>query len=220
MSNSVRDFNVIRRRAGLVDMLVQKRASAAGGFRIQAATNFDGSFTTLFTATNGCGYTDPTVDLNKLHMVNNNDYVRCVFNPANPAYSLDDTNHFWLRYVPLDLAGTPGTAGPVGLILPEDEFQAQVRVAIAGTAPTGAAVANSLILNFPFRMQDVIVRNNEAAGGRVLMVALSPGGAERPVAPQETAEFRSGTIGCLLVRGVSGTVAFTADFTHYLPLGT
>ena len=222
MSNSVRDFNVIRRRAGIVDLLIPRKADAVVGYRIQAASNWDGVFVTLFTANLGCGYTDPSVDLNKLHMVNNKNAVRCVFNPTTfaGAASIDDTNHFWLRFVPVDAAGTPGTAGPAGLILPEDEFQAQVRVAIGGTAPSGAAVANSTILNLPFRMQDVVVRNNEATGGRALMVALSPGGAERQVAAQETAEFREGTIGCLLVRGVAGTVAFSADFTHYLPLGS
>ena len=217
MSNSVRDFTVIRRRAGVVDLITPKRPNVAG-YRFQAIANWDGVFATIFTASIGCGYTDPSVDLTKLHSVNNNNHVRCVFNPTT--FGLDDTNHFWMRFVPVSDAGVVGTAGPACLILPEDEFQAQVRVAIGGTAPSGAGVANSTILNLPFRMQDVVVRNNEAVGGRALMVALSPGGAERQVAPQETAEFREGTIGCLLVRGVAGTVAFSADFTHYLPLGS
>lgn len=215
MSNAFRDFTVVRRRPNFVDLLIPKKANVQG-YRLLAASNFDGTFSTLLTADISSGYLDPKVNPNLLHAVNATDRIRVVFDPAS--FSLTDSDHFWLKYQPIDFSGTPGTAGAPSLILPDDELRATIRVLISGTAPSAVNVASSLVLNLPYRMQDVEVRNNEASGGRTLFLATSEGGAERQVAPQETALFRDGAQGCLLVRGGGGTVSFSADFTHYLPL--
>lgn len=215
MSNAFRDFTVIRRRPNLVDIITPKRANVKG-YRLEAATNFDAAFSSIITADIGSGYLDANVNSAKLHSVSNPNHIRIVFDPAT--FGLTDDQHFWLRFVPVDFSNTPGSAGNPGLILPDDELRASSRVVIAGTAPNGATVANSLVLNLPYRMTDIVVRNNAAAGGTVLFVATAIGGAERQVAGQETAYMKDGAQGCLLVRGGGGTVSFSADFTHYLPL--
>jgi len=215
MSNAFRDFTVARRRANLIDLLTPKRVGVQG-YRIQAASNFDGVFTTLMTANIGSGYLDPNVNAAKLHALNNPNQIRIVFDPAT--FSLADDQHIWLRFVPVDFAGTAGTPGAVGLVLPDDELKSSGRTVIAGTAPNGADVSSSLRLDFPVRMRSVNVRNNAAPGGTVLYVATVVGGSERAVAGGEVCTMQAGAQGCLLVRGGGGTVSFSADFTHYLPL--
>ena len=211
----MRDFSVIRRRRNLVDILTPKRAGIEG-YRFQAATNFDGSYTTLFTAPISSGYLDPNVNSAKLHSVNNNDHIRAVFDPVT--FSLVDSSRFWLRFVTVAFGGAVGTPGPGTLILTDDEHYGNGRVQIAGTAPSGAAVANSLQLNLPQSSREVVIKNANASGGNALYVAFQVGGAEQQVSPQETLRVEHGPIDLLMVRGAGGTAAFSASFTNYLPL--
>jgi len=215
----MRDFSVIRRRKNIVDLLTPKRANVAG-YRFQVATNFDQAYTTIFTAPIGSGYLDPSINPAVLHAVNNNDHIRAVFNPDtfNGAAGIADGAHFWMRFVPVDFAGTPGTAGPGTLILTDAEHYGNSRVQIAGTAPTGAAVANSLQLNLPQNSQDFYIKNANASGGFALYVSFISGGAEQQVSPQEVMKAYDGPSDALFVRGSGGTAAFSASFTNYLPL--
>lgn len=215
-----RDFTVVRRRTGIIDFLTPKRANV-GGYRFQAATNFDGSWTTLFTAPISSGYLDPAINPAVLHSVNNSrEHIRAVFNPNSftVAAGISDTAHFWLRFVPVDFAGSAGTPGAPHLVVTDAEHYGTSRVLIAGLAPQGAAVANSQELELPFTTEDLYIKNEEASGGRNLYVAMIPGGAEQQVSPQETVTIFHGPIDSLLVRGVGGTVRFSASFTNYLPL--
>lgn len=215
MSTAVRDFNVVRRRKNMVDLLTPKRANVKG-YRVQASANFDGVFTTLMTADIGSGYIDPNVNSAKLNVLNNPNQIRIVFDPVT--FTLDDDQHIWLRFVPVDFAGSAGTPGPVHLVLPDDEVQAAGRVIIAGTAPNGADVSASLQINLPFGMADFHIRNNQAAAGTTLFLATALGGSERQIAAQDTATMYGGAQSVLFVRGGGGTVSFSADFTHSLPL--
>lgn len=219
MSNAFRDFSVVRRRANLIDLITPKRVGVKG-YRLQASSNFDGVFTTLMTADIGSGYLDPNVNSAKLNAINNPNHIRIVFDPATFAATatIADDQHIWLRFVPVDFSGVAGTPGPVGLVLPDDEHKASGRILIAGTAPNGVDVSASLRLDLPARMRDVHIRNNAASGGTVLYVATAVGGAERAVAGGEVLSMQAGAQGCLLVRGGGGTVSFSADFTHFLPL--
>lgn len=217
----MRDFTVIRRRTGILDLLTLKRADV-GGYRFQASVNFEasGTWTTLFTAPISSGYLDPAINPAVLHSVNNPNSIRAVFNPNSftVAAGITDAKHFWLRFVPVDFAGTPGTAGAPHLVVTDAEHYGTSRIMIAGLAPQGAAVANSQELELPFTTQDLYLKNEEASGGRNLYVALLPGGAEQQVSPQETVTIFHGPIDSLLIRGVGGTVQFSASFTNYLPL--
>jgi hypothetical protein len=214
-----RDFNVIRRRTGIVDMLTPKRANV-GGYRIQAAPNFDGSFVTLFTAPISSGYLDPAINREVLHSVNNRDHIRMVFNPNTftGAAGITDAKNFWIRFVPVDLAGSAGTPGNPSLVLTDTDHTGNSRILIAGTAPNGASIANSLQLDLPFTSQDLYIKNEQAAAGTALFVADFAGGSEQQISAQETLSIFHGPVDTLVVRGAGGTVAFSASFTNYLPI--
>jgi hypothetical protein len=214
----MRDFSVIRRRKNIVDLLTPKRANVAG-YRFQVATNFDQAYATILTAPIGSGYLDPAVNPAVLHSVNNNDHIRVVFNPNTfSGAGISDSAFFWMRFVPVDFAGTPGTAGPGTLILTDEAHYGNSRIQIAGTAPIGAAVANSLQLNLPQNSQDFSIKNANASAGNALFVSFTVGGAEQQVSAQEVMKAYDGPSDTLMVRGAGGTAAFSASFTNYLPL--
>jgi hypothetical protein len=215
-----RDFTVVRRRANLVDILTPKR-DGVQGYRLKAAANFDLTFNTLLTGDISTGHLDRTIDTRTLTTLPNRDHVRLVFDPDNYSgapWNLVDTDHIWLQFFPVDFSGAEGTGGNRVLVIPDDEERAAGRVIIRGTAPTGADVSNSLHLDLPYKMRNVYIYNNEASGGDNLAVATRPGGSERFVVPQGEAEFFEGGIELLMVRGVGGTVNFTASMTNLLPL--
>lgn len=214
-----RNFTVVRRRIGIVDMLTPKQANVAG-YRIQAALNFDGTFTTLFTAPIGSGYLDPAINPVTLHAINNPDKIRMVFNPDTftGTAGIADAKDFWMRFVPVDFAGSAGTPGNPALVLTDAEHYGNSRVLIAGTAPSGADVSASLQLDLPFTTQDLYIKNEEATGGHALYLADLPGGPEQQISPQETLTIFHGPVDTLLVRGSGGTAKFSASFTNYLPL--
>lgn len=212
---TTRDFSVIRRRANYVDLVTPKRANVFG-YRFQAATNFDASYTTLFTIPVSSGYLDPSINQALVNVVNLNDHVRAVFNPVT--FSLVDTAHFWLRFVPVDAANSAGTPGPGTLVLTDSERYGNSRIQISGTAPNAATVAGSLQLNLPQASQDFYIKNEAAVGGNALYVSNQVGGREQQVSPQEVLRAYDGPTDLLMVRGSGGTVAFSASFSNYLPL--
>lgn len=215
----MRDFTVIRRRPNYLDIITPKRVNVAG-YRLQAATNFDASFTTILTAPISSGYLDPAINPTMISGINANDQIRIVFNPNTftGTAGIVDSKQFWLRFVPVDFSGSAGTAGARGLIVTDGERIGNSRMVIAGTAPQGAAVANSLQLDLPCAGQDFHIKNQEASGGRALWVSIVPNGPEIQVSPQETMKAYDGMISSLFVRGEGGTVSFSATFSNYLPL--
>lgn len=181
MSNITRPLTVVRRRPNLLDLLVPKEPDVQG-YRLQASTTFSGGFVNILTADISSGYLDRNLVLNQKHLtlqaLNNRNHVRIAFDPQtfNGVASIEDGNQFWLKFVPVDFAGTPGTASDPMLILPEEKLRGDSVVVIAGTAPSGADVGASLPLLLPFRAQDVTIRNHE--GATTLFVATEPGGDE------------------------------------------
>lgn len=215
-----RDFTVVRRRPNFLDMLTPKRVGVAG-YRIQAAANFDGSFTTILTAPISSGYLDPSINPAVLHVTNNaRDSIRIVFNPDTftGVAGISDALHFWLRFVPVDFSGAAGTPGNPALVVTDSEHYGTSRIMIRGTAPNGAAVANSLQLDLPFTTQDLYIKNEQASAGTALFIANMPGGSEQQISAQETSTIFHGPIDTLLVRGAGTSVTFSASFTNYLPL--
>jgi hypothetical protein len=225
MTTTDRDFLVFRRRPHLVDILTPKREGVQG-YRLKAARNFDVTPQTIITADIGAGYLDPTAlgngNINRVTLGSApGEHVRIVFDPDSfsaHAANLDDNEHMWLQFAPVDFSGSEGTPGALTLILPDDENKATGRVVIAGTAPTGATVANSLRLDMPLRMRDFYIRNEEASGSTDLKIATAEGGPEVTVPPQSEVSFLDGGQGTILVRGDGGTAGFSATMTHYLPL--
>lgn len=215
MSSASRDFNIVRRKANYVDVLMPKQAGVKG-YRIKADTDPAGAFgTTVCTSDIGAGFIDLTL-MPYVLGINHPNHVRAVFNPT--LHSLTDSNQFWIKFFPVDFAGVEGTGGIANLVLPVDERNGSERIIITATAPNQGSVATSLTLGLPFRAHDFGIKNNSAVDGTVLYVAMAPGGPERQVSGQETWRTLDGFNGCLLVRGGGATCSFSADFTMANPL--
>jgi hypothetical protein len=224
MSNTTRPFTVLRRRSRLLDILIPKNV-ATQKYRLLAKSSFDGAFTQIIEADIGAGYLDPALRTSgvarALQAVNTRNHVRITFDPQTfaAAATISDSAQFWLKFQAVDFAGVAGTQTPPTLILPEDALKGDSVITVAGTAPNGAAVANSQVLYLPLRMQDITVRNHEAATD--LFVATEVGGAETLLdAGSNLAQvtMARGAQGALLVRGAGATAAFSATMTSFLPL--
>jgi hypothetical protein len=215
----VRDFNVIRRRPHIVDLLARKKVGVRG-YRLEAATNFDAAFTPIITADISSGFLDPSIDSSVLHTVPNRDAIRIVFNPDSfsGVAGINDDHHFWLRFVPVDFAGVVGVAGNPALVITDYEHYGMTRVLIAGNAPDGNNVNQSQQLDLPFTTQDLYIKNEEPAGGADLYLAALPGGAEQQIAPQDVLSMFFGPLDFFIVRGAGKAVRFSASFTNYLPI--
>lgn len=222
MTSVDRDFSVYRRRMHFVDILTPMRPGVQG-YRLKAARNFDDTFHPIITADIGCGYLDPVINPQVIHTAPGNNHIRIIFDPdtfkAPHAADLLDDEHMWLQFFPVDFAGAEGTGGARTLLIPDDEMKATGRVIITGDAPSATDVYSAMRLDLPFRMRNITIRNNEpTSGGNTLYVAMTEGGSEMDLAPQETWESFDGGVGLLMVRGSGGTANFTATMTHYLPL--
>ncbi len=221
MSNITRPFSVVRRRSRLLDLIVPKDP-AVQGYRLQAASTFSGVFTTILTADISRGYLDTAVDARKLHSINNRGHVRITFDPQsfNGTSGIADSDQFWLKYQPVDFSGAAGTASDPVLVLPEEKLRGDSIILISGTAPSAVSLAGSLRLFLSGRIQNLSIRNHEAA--TTMYVGFERGGSEMALAggglQTSIAEVADGAEGCILVRGSGATAAFSATFTCYLPL--
>jgi hypothetical protein len=200
-----------------LDLLIPKQENVQG-YRLQAATNFDATFTTILTADISSGFLDPAVNAASLQALNNPNQIRVVFDPQSffLPIGIEDTKQFWLKFVPVNFAGVPGTASSPCLILPESALRGDSRVFVQGSAPSGTSVADALELQLPFRTQDLAIRNHETVTG--LYLSLSEGGPEVSLGAGETERFYDGPVGNFWVRGDASTAEFSASFTSYLPL--
>lgn len=210
-----REFSIARRRRNLVDLLTPKRPNVKG-YRLTAATNFDGTFETLLTADISSGYLDPAVDPTKLEVrPGAQNHIRIVFDPdtfTDTDAGISDSQHFWLKLVTVGFDGVPIDTSPAVLVITEDERRASNRIVIAGNAPIGEASANSLQLDLPFNATDIVIQNQEADAGDDLFVSTELGGPEHTVVPGSEISFRKGALSSLFVRGNPGAASFSASF--------
>jgi hypothetical protein len=209
-------FSVVRRRKNLVDMIMPKQSGVVG-YRVQGATNFDATFQTMFTAPISSGYVGEGINTAVLNSIPG-DYIRAVFDPDKfSALGLADNQHMWLRFVPVDVAGTPGTPGAASLVLTADDH-AYGRVTISGGAPNEVSVADSQELHLPLGMKNFVFLNQEAPGGNSLFLAFEPGGPEVEIVAGERYDAWEGQQAVILVRGDGGVVNFSANFTFAFPV--
>lgn len=208
-----RQFSLLHRRPNTLD-IVTPFVYGTMEYRIAWASNFDASFTQIIAAS-AIGYLDPAVPQATLEIVNGNQ-VRIVFDPTNAAFSITSPNApFWLQLSRFDGTSVTYTSPPT-LVLPFEANKGVGIVTIHGTAPLGAAVANSLQIDLPGQMSDIRV-NNE--GSNPLFIAPATGGYEVEFATGQTGSFLAftGTHPSLLVRGGGGTTAFSASMTRAFP---
>lgn len=217
MSQS-RLFSVLRRKAGVLDMMIPNRPGV-NGFILKSAPNWDGSFTALsgFPAFISCegGWID--ADLRgAAHVIQGGDHTRVIFKPSN--HGLSDTGPLWLQ-VACTRAGveqTNGTDGPgAPTILFGVNDAPNAMQTIAGTTATLASLALSQQIDFQRSMENVRIRNN---GTNDMSVAFNPEGPESTI-KGNGGEFvgYSGTVSSLFVRTTTGTSAFTVTCTVAVP---
>ena len=217
-------FGVIRRRPGYVDV-VTPFTYGVDGYRLKAASNYDGSFTSILTSSN-VGFRDPAINPNLVDAQpmggtasNGSRNIRIVFNPTT--YGLTDTSSFWLQFVQT-IGGVEQTPGAPTLILPDSANHGVGIVTIHGNAPSGAASANSLQIDLPRLAEDFHIHNEDAAN--YLYVSTEAGGAETQLKPDTFSQFAQmrATQGSIWVRGATSggsgaVVAFSARFTLAYP---
>jgi len=207
------DFSIIRRTTGLVDVLFKKQAGVKG-YKLQGSPQFDGSpaFVDLFTADIGSGYLDPAVDRRGLHAVPEQNFVRAAFNPTtfNGAAGIQDSAQFWLRFVPVDFSGTPGTAQPPVLVLTPAQANGTARVVVAGDAPLAASVDLGLKFYLARRMKDIVIRNTS---GGTLFVAFEENSAELAIPVNTTYTGYSSAQSMVSVRATGSIASFDLSCT-------
>lgn len=205
-----RAFSVIRRRPNLVDVIIPVQAGV-DGYALEKAVNFDAAYAALIPAVGFAGHVDDSLrDLP--HQLVNGRVVRIIFDPA--LHGLTDTAPFWMRFVP-STGGVPGTPTP-GVLIPPDTTHLYRTMVIQGDAPDAAGVGTALRIDFPMAVEDLRIRNLEAAG-TMLYVATEEGGAEFQVPGGTEMTGLRGATPFILVRGDGGAVTFTASFTSAFP---
>jgi hypothetical protein len=211
------DFSIPYRSLGLVDIIMPKK-EGTDGYRVRAASNFDGVFVDLFTVPFGGGFLDPAVDRGRLsEMPGGQNHVRATFNPSS--YGLGgaidagifDSRQFWLQFQPL-LDGVPGDASPPILILSPGQRRGG-HVAISGTALSQAGIADSMALVIGHQMEECNFVNNDESTS--LFLGFEEGGPEVEVSPgsPHTLGGSRGGSATVWVRGGGAAVGFSADFT-------
>ena len=207
-----REFSIRRRRTHLLDIITPMRTGIAG-YSIQWASNFDVAFATIIS--NLQGYRDPTIPQAVLDPAPGQN-CRFVFDPAS--YGITDDDAFWLKLLQHDATGaTVATSAPV-LVVPERERHARLRIAIAGAAPSGATVLDSLKIYLPFGAANLFVHNRNA--NKSMFLAFNPTGPEIELEPNALPEFPTyeGQIEVIYVRGDGISVNFGAHFILSAPV--
>jgi hypothetical protein len=203
-----RMFSIIRRKPGLVDMVIPLQGGGVDSYELKAAANFDGVYAVIITCDNH-GYMDPAVAYTNVHVPQAGNHARVIFSPAS--FSLVDTAPIWLVLTPyIGAVAQP----PSGRLLMLPKANETVSIAIAGTAPNAATIAGSWQLDLPRLCDDLRVHNQDSSS-KDLLLAFDPAGPEVAVSPsplmQQVAIY--GTNPLIMVRGDGATVKFSATLT-------
>lgn len=207
-----RTLTVSRRRPGIVDTYVP-RVNGVMGYRLKAATNFDGAFSTILTSTN-VGFVGPGVDQRTLETQPITGRVRFVWNPTE--YGFDDTSHLWVTLYHVDAASVETQVSAPTLILP-DQTQFLSRgyghVVLRGTAPN-VPFGSALQLDLPRLLTDWRILNESDTVSA--WVSFEPNGPEyllknSSTTPQFTS-FKSNSAS-IWIRGNGGAPVLSINAT-------
>jgi hypothetical protein len=167
----------------------------ASSYSFYVGANFDTASPTLFQVVPASGgYASPTTSLPGYNIAFDGEQfsqsrtpylTRFKFAPSdyitgglvNTAFTtagVTDLTPFWLTVIQTNLDGTTNSRTAPHLILPYSS-QPNRPILLSGTAPEGAALANSLEIQLPQQVNNIYIQNN---GSNVLAVAFEPTGPE------------------------------------------
>ncbi len=212
-------ISVFRRRLGLVELTVRRRAGVTG-FRFSAAANFDSSFATFQVVPN-YGYRSRTAPpANGVIGSQFRDECRFVFNPLDYTVAVPavrDDIPFYVRVEPQLANGTFGPAESMQIVLPYDTTP-NPAVVMRGVA-TAAVPSAAFEIGLPGLCADFTVKN--VSTGSNLYVSFShqtatgAAGPEYLVGPAGTLEMDYPNASRLFIRGgTGGSAEMYAVFTR------
>ncbi len=209
-----RSYSLAKRTPTLVDVRVSQKATVQS-YIFKASANFDGSFTNL-QAVPIYGFKSPSVDLSGFDASNSSrNQTRFIFNPDDYTVGssfVSNSKTFWLKVAEI-IGGVEQTAGPAHMVLPFDGCVERI-IAMSGSAPNGASIANSMEIQLPSQCVGTRIQNNSS---NPLMIAFNLNGPEITISPLAT-HFEplyssAPIVHQIFVRGAGGTAAFDAVFT-------
>ena len=176
-----RSLSLVRRRTHLVDLTLPVRADVAS-YQFQAATNFDGAYTTFDTVPAGGKASKSVQDLGIDGSSRFRGQTRFLFDPAD--YSLDDSKPLWIRIKQVSTAGVVGSAEAGQLVLPYSSAPDRP-VVLKGTAPQAADSSGSLEIQLPMQCRNLQFQVDPTVTAN-LVVSFEPGGPEWTVPALQT----------------------------------
>jgi hypothetical protein len=202
-----RYLSVLRRRTGLVDVVLQARPGAAS-YNFRVAANWDSAMT-LFQVVPAAGYRSRSAPEDSLAGSAFRGKTRFLFNPSDYTVAvpaMDDTKPFYLSIVQNNVDGTSNAAEAQHLVLPYSPAPNRPLV-LRGTAPAAADMTGSFEIQLPMQCRNARFQVDGAADA---FVAFEPSGPEIRV-PALSVEFSNVDMTYpaftqLFVRGTSATV--------------
>lgn len=191
-------FSVLRRKAGLIDLItpILPPSSLVEQYRIKTDTNPAGAFVTRVVTAPRTGMVDPDVAGGQ-HVIQPGENVRMIFKPSN--FGLSD-NAIWVKLVYVDSAGlelsTPAPSAPTLMLPPVGGPELS---GFTVSVPNRASLATALRLDLPRAMENVRLLNLDT--GVAIWVAFNEGGPEVKIPFGKELVGFHGTASSLFVRG-------------------
>jgi len=205
---TARLFSILRRKPGIIDLITPLKPLSSGvaGYRLKTDTNPFGSFSTTVISTGRTGFVDSAV-AGPHNVIQPGENVRVIIKPSN--YGLSDTDYFWLKLVYLDESNAElPSPGAATLVLP-------TYVGPAMTGFTASAITSVTQIDLPRAMSNFRVLNLDTTNA--LGLILQEGGPEITIPAGKDISGFDGTVSSIWVRGIVGTVQFSASFTYAFP---
>lgn len=207
-------LSCIRRRPRYADFLTPVTAGVAL-YRLKRASVPEGPYTTFLSVSN-VGFLDPAINPLVVDAQQTGDQVRIVIDPV--PYGIPETGPTYIQLFHVDGTGAETLKSGAMLLLPDSANHGATAVAMSGTAPNGATIANSMRVDLPRLGADFTLHNESAT--IPLYVAFVEGGAEfllQPNTPLPQMVLRDAPVASFWVRGSGGTCAFSATFSQASP---
>jgi hypothetical protein len=175
-------------------------------YRFRVSTNFDAAPTVIQTVPRR-GFRSPSAVDNGYNDARFKGKVRFLFNPIDYiASGIVDTSPFFIAMATRPLNGVFGTFSSQHMIVPYDSSSDPL-IVLNGDAPMAASITGSLEIQLPRIVDELIVKNVDAAN---LHLAFNSGGPEYQINPSTVLELADISASQIFVRGEGAAVTFNA----------